>query len=78
MIWAAEHGHLTTVRYLLSRGADTNIRDNVRKLSNGNKSIFRNMSMCFSLSIRMKALLAFRSTTKSFADLPKIFTYVFF
>ena len=30
VIWAAEHRHLQTVRYLLNMKADPNIRDNVR------------------------------------------------
>ena len=29
VIWAAEHQHVSTVQYLLSRGANPNIRDNV-------------------------------------------------
>jgi ankyrin repeat protein len=29
MVWAAEHRHLDCVRYLLARGTDPNIRDNV-------------------------------------------------
>ena len=32
MVWAAEHRHLDCVRYLLAKGTDPNIRDNVSHL----------------------------------------------